>query len=210
MMITFSGVDGVGKSTIIEKVKDRLQNKYRKEVVLLRHRPGILPILSAIKHGRKGAEHIASVSMPRKGKNTNLLSSIMRFAYYFTDYIFGQVYVYFKYVLKGKIVVYDRYYFDFINDSKRSNIELNRDFVKVLYGFVFKPKLNFFLYADAETILARKQEMEAPEIDRLTLLYKQLFGQMSNRYKDSHYKIIENKELDNTLNTIMNSYAKLA
>ncbi|NQX97370.1 MAG: hypothetical protein HRT73_05750 [Flavobacteriales bacterium] len=210
MIITFSGVDGAGKTTIIEKVKNRLQSKYRKEVVLLRHRPGILPILSAIKHGKKEAEYIASVTLPRKGKNKNVLSSILRFSYYFTDYMVGQVYVYFKYVLRGKIVLYDRYYFDFINDAKRSNIQLNRSFLKALYRLVFKPKLNFFLYADAETILARKKEMIAPEIDQLTILYKRLFGQMSKEYKGSHYTIIENKELDVTLDTIMKSYAKLA
>lgn len=210
MVITFSGVDGAGKTTIIEKVKNRLQSKYRKEVVLLRHRPGILPILSAIKHGKKEAEQIASVTLPRKGKNKNILSSIVRFTYYFTDYMIGQVYVYFKYVLRGKIVLYDRYYFDFINDAKRSNIQLNRSFLKALYRLVFKPKLNFFLYADSATILARKKEMIAPEIDQLTILYKKLFGQMSKQYKNSHYTIIENKELDVTLNTIMKSYAKLA
>ncbi|MFB0924249.1 MAG: hypothetical protein QMB65_03035, partial [Vicingaceae bacterium] len=210
MVITFSGVDGAGKSTIIEIVKNRLQTKYRKKVVLLRHRPGILPILSAIKHGEKKAEQIASVTLPRKGKNNNVFSSVARFGYYFADYMIGQVYVYFKYVLRGKIVLYDRYYFDFINDAKRSNIQLNRSFVKALYRFVFKPKLNFFLYADAQTILARKQEMIAPEIDELTILYKQLFTQMSDKYKSSYYTIIENKELDVTLDKIMNSYAKLA
>jgi hypothetical protein len=75
---------------------------------------------------------------------------------------------------------------------------------------VFKPKLNFFLYADAETILARKKEMLAPEIEQLTVLYKNLFGQMSKQYKTSHYTIIENKNLELTLHTIMNTYAKLA
>jgi len=210
MVITFSGVDGAGKTTIIRKVKRSLESKYRKEVVLLRHRPGILPILSAIKHGKAAAEQIASVSMPRKGKNKNVISSFARFSYYFSDYIIGQVYVYFKYVLRGKIVLYDRYYFDFINDAKRSNIQLNRGFLKALYRLVFKPKLNFFLYADAETILARKKEMIAPEIDQLTDLYKNLFGQMSKQYKTSHYTIIENKNLELTLHTIMNTYAKLA
>ena len=210
MVITFSGVDGAGKTTIIRKVKRSLESKYRKEVVLLRHRPGILPILSAIKHGKAAAEQIASVSMPRKGKNKNVISSVARFSYYFSDYIIGQVYVYFKYVLRGKIVVYDRYYFDFINDAKRSNIQLNRGFLKALYRFVFKPRLNFFLYADAETIIARKKEMIAPEIDQLTILYKNLFGQMSKQYKTSHYTIIENKNLELTLHTIMNTYAKLA
>jgi len=210
LVITFSGVDGAGKTTIIGKVKTRLESKYRKEVVLLRHRPGILPILSAMKHGKEAAEHIASVTLPRKGKNKSMLSSLARFAYYFTDYMIGQVYVYFKYVLRGKVVLYDRYYFDFINDAKRSNIQLNKSFLKALYRFVFKPKLNFFLYADAETILARKQEMIAPEIEQLTILYKNLFGQMSKQYKSSHYTIIENKQLEVTLHTIMTTYAKLA
>jgi len=210
LVITFSGVDGAGKTTIIGKVKNSLESKYRKEVVLLRHRPGILPILSAIKYGKDAAEQIASDSMPRKGKNKNLVSSVARFGYYFSDYIIGQVYVYFKYVLKGKIVLYDRYYFDFINDAKRSNIQLNRSFLKALYRFVFKPKLNFFLYADSKTILARKKEMIAPEIDQLTILYKNLFGQMSKQYKTSHYTIIENKHIDITLDIIMNTYAKLA
>jgi thymidylate kinase len=210
LVITFSGVDGAGKTTIIGKVKTRLESQYRKEVVLLRHRPGILPILSAMKHGKQAAEQIASVTMPRKGKNKSVLSSLARFAYYFADYMVGQVYVYFKYVLRGKIVLYDRYYFDFINDAKRSNIQLNRCFLKALYLFVFKPKLNFFLYADSATILARKKEMIAPEIDQLTILYKNLFGQMSKQYKTSHYTIIENKHLEVTLNTIMNTYAKLA
>lgn len=210
MLITFSGVDGAGKTTIIEKVKNRLELKYRKEVVLLRHRPGILPILSAMKHGKEAAEQIASVTMPRKGNNKNVLSSLARFAYYFTDYMIGQVYVYFKYILRGKIVLYDRYYFDFINDAKRSNIQLNRGFLKALYRFVFKPKLNFFLYADAQTILSRKKEMVAPEIEQLTGLYQKLFTEMSRQYKNSHYTIIENKELDITLTTIMNTYAKVA
>ena len=210
LVITFSGVDGAGKTTIIGKVKRSLESKYRKEVVLLRHRPGLLPILSAIKHGKDAAEHIASVSMPRKGKNKNMLSSLARFGYYFADYMVGQIYVYFKYVLRGKIVLYDRYYFDFINDAKRSNIKLNRSFLRGLYRFVFKPKLNFFLYADAKTILARKKEMIAPEIDQLTILYKNLFVQMSKQYKTSHYTIIENKHLNVTLHTIMSTYAKLA
>jgi hypothetical protein len=70
--------------------------------------------------------------------------------------------------------------------------------------------LNFFLYADAATIRARKNEMMAPEIDKLTMRYKQLFGQMSKQYTSSHFTIIENIELEVTLNKIMKSYAKLA
>ena len=50
------GPDGAGKTTILTKVKELIEDKYKKEVVVLRHRPSILPILSAIKHGKKEAE----------------------------------------------------------------------------------------------------------------------------------------------------------
>jgi len=135
-MLTFSGVDGAGKTTIITEVKERLENKYRKEVVLLRHRPGILPILSAIKHGSAAkAEQKAGENIPRQGKNNNIVSSLFRFSYYYFDYLIGQIYVYFKYILRGKVVIYDRYYFDFINDAKRSNIRMNRNIIKKLFAF---------------------------------------------------------------------------
>jgi thymidylate kinase len=210
LVITFSGVDGAGKTTIIDKVKRKLETKYRKEVVLLRHRPGVLPILSAIKHGKKEAEQIASVTMPRLGNNNNVLSSLARFTYYFSDYMLGQIYVYFKYTLRGKIVLYDRYYFDFINDAKRSNIQLNRGFVKSLYRLVFKPDLNFFLYADAPTILSRKKEMVAEEIVRISSLYQKLFTEMERDYKTGVYTSIENKNLEDTLRKVLKSYQKVA
>lgn len=209
-VITFSGVDGAGKTTIIQNIKEQLQNKYRKDVVLLRHRPGILPILSAIRHGKEEAEKIASVTLPRKGKNSGILSSIARFSYYFGDYVLGQVYVYVNYTMRGKTVVYDRYYFDFINDAKRSNIELNRGFVQSLYRFIFKPDLNIFLYADAETILKRKQEMNKEEIVRISSLYKNLFGQLKEEKRKGTYTCIENKDLNDTINQVIASYQKVA
>ncbi|RZK61410.1 MAG: hypothetical protein EOO59_05145, partial [Hymenobacter sp.] len=42
LIITFSGVDGAGKSTVIEHVKERLEKKWRKRVVVIRHRPSVL------------------------------------------------------------------------------------------------------------------------------------------------------------------------
>ena len=54
--VTFSGVDGAGKSTVLENVKEILQRKYHRDIKVLRHRPSILPILSSVKHGKKKAE----------------------------------------------------------------------------------------------------------------------------------------------------------
>jgi thymidylate kinase len=209
-MVTFSGVDGAGKSTIIGIVKKTIEKKYRKEVVVLRHRPGILPILSAIKHGKVKAEKIAGTVLPRKGKNKSYLSSALRFAYYYLDYLIGQVYVYVKYILRGKIVVYDRYYFDFINDAKRTNIKVNKKVATALYCFVMKPKLNIFLYATVETILTRKQELNAADIYAMNKSYTSLFDALKLNSKKSRYTCIENNKLDNTVAAVLKEVAIVA
>lgn len=210
-IITLSGVDGVGKSTIVKNVQQQLQQKYRKEVILMRHRPGILPILSTAIYGsRSKAEKVAGDTIPRKGTNRNLLSSILRFSYYYTDYMLGQTYIYFKYIIRGKIVLYDRYYFDFIVDSERSNIRLNKGIIKKLYAFVYKPKLNILLWADPASVYSRKKELEPDTIFSLTNDYKKLFTAYNSKYEHSKYQTIENKDLDQTVSSIMKEFMKVA
>lgn len=202
LVITFSGVDGAGKSTVIENIKSQIEKGLRRKVIVRRHRPSLLPILSAWKYGKEAAEKKSASTLPRQGKNKSSLSSLIRFAYYYFDYFFGQFYVLFRYVWRGHVVIYDRYYFDFINDSKRSNISLSPHFTTWFYRFLVKPDLNFFLYASPEDILQRKRELDADTIKALTEQYLSLFEGLSNRYEKSKYIPIYNKELDQTLSTI--------
>ncbi|OWY20102.1 hypothetical protein C7N43_24340 [Sphingobacteriales bacterium UPWRP_1] len=204
MVITFSGVDGAGKSTVIQQLKTRLEKEHRKRVVVLRHRPSLLPILSALKHGRQKAEQLAAGNLPRQGNNHNALSSALRFAYYYTDYLLGQFYVFVRYTLSGHIVLYDRYYFDFISDSRRSNIRLPQRLTAFLYRFLLKPKHNFFLYAPPECILQRKQELSAQTIEQLTATYTGLFNKLNKKYRQSHYIALQNINLPETLTEIIN------
>lgn len=209
LVMTMSGVDGAGKSTIIEEVKQIISTKFRKKVVVIRHRPSILPILSAIKYGKEKAEAISASRLPRQGKNSSTFSSAIRFAYYYTDYIVGQVYIYAKYVLRGYTVIYDRYYFDFIEDAKRTNLKLNKSLVKWLYRFIYKPKLNIFLYAPPDVILKRKQEMNEVEIKALTSDYYQLFKKYDSSRPKEKYMSIENIDKTSTLETIVKEYVKV-
>jgi len=199
LVITFSGVDGAGKSTVIEHVKETLEKKWRKRVVVIRHRPSVLPILSAWKYGKAGAEARSVQSLPRQGQNHGLGSSLARFAYYYADYVVGQAVIWLRHTRRGHVVLYDRYYFDFINDGRRSNIHLPARLTQALYAFVNKPRLNFFLYADPQEILRRKQELSASTITQLTQQYQALFGQLGARYRRSRYVPIENQDLDTTL-----------
>lgn len=205
-MLTFSGVDGAGKSTILNEVKEMLQKKYRKKVVVIRHRPSMLPILSAWKYGKEEAEKKCVESLPRQGKNKSLLSSVGRFSYYYFDYLLGQLVVYCRYTLRGYIVLYDRYYFDFIVDGRRSNISINKSFIKNLYLFVYKPQLNIFLYASPEVILKRKKELSAIDITQLTNDYTRLFSRLG---QSNQYMCIENIDKGKTMNTIEQAIIQL-
>ena len=201
--ITFSGVDGAGKSTVIENIAYKVEKQLRKPVVVLRHRPSVLPILSVWTKGKEKAHQDTISSLPRQGKNGSFLSSLLRFTYYYCDYLFGQFVIYFKYISRGYVVIYDRYYFDFINDSKRSNIILPKSISKLGYNFLLKPKFNFFLFADANVILNRKKELTKATIEELTKEYSSLFDSLRVKSNSSVYESINNEELDVTLNHIV-------
>ncbi|MDI9310782.1 MAG: phosphotransferase [Limnohabitans sp.] len=201
--ITFSGVDGAGKSTIIENISYQIEKQLRKPVIVLRHRPSILPILSVWTKGKEKAHQDVISSLPRQGKNKNFLSSFVRFAYYYTDYVVGQFIIYCKYILRGYVVIYDRYYFDFINDGKRSNIVLPKWITQFGYYFLLKPKYNFFLFADADTILARKQELSKATIEKLNTDYRTLFSKLQSKSHQTTYKAVKSETVETTLHTIL-------
>ncbi|MEM7368417.1 MAG: hypothetical protein AAF587_07415 [Bacteroidota bacterium] len=204
--ITFTGVDGAGKSTILYEFKQLLTEKYRREVVVLRQRPSLLPILSSFKYGKQEAEKRAANTLPRQGTNKNRLSSLLRFLWYFTDYILGQWYIEWKYNRRGKVLLYDRYYYDYIVDSRRANIVLSASWIRRLFAFVFTPEVNILLYASPDLILSRKQELSREDIEGLTERMLGLFSAYDQKYRHSVFLPIENIHLEETLQRIESAY----
>ena len=195
--ISFSGVDGAGKTTILKIVKEKLSGNGHK-VIEIRSRPSILPILSSFKYGKKQAEKNATVALPRKGTNESKLSSLLRFSYYLTDYVLGQFYIYFRYTRYGYVIVYDRFYFDYIIDAKRANLVISPRVARFFLRFIKEPDLNIFLYAPVEIIEQRKQELDAVTIQLLTEGYLNLFDDLE-RLSKKKYLCIENIDLSDTI-----------
>ncbi|MEM7656526.1 MAG: hypothetical protein AAF399_10390 [Bacteroidota bacterium] len=197
--ITLSGVDGAGKSTILAHLQEMLENKYRRKVVSLRQRPSILPILSSFKYGKAEAEAKAAATLPRQGTNQSKFSSLLRFSWYYLDYLLGQWIVRLKVNHRSRILLYDRYYFDYIADSRRANIALSPKLIRWLYRGVLKPELNIVLVASPDIILARKQELSREDIVQLTTAYTDLFQSLDDKDSDSRYLILQNHDLSTTL-----------
>ncbi|MFM1999781.1 MAG: hypothetical protein RL204_1728, partial [Bacteroidota bacterium] len=207
-IITFSGVDGAGKSTVIEHVKTHLEKVMRRRVVVIRHRPSLLPILSAYTHGKAQAEKMAADRLPRKGTNKSTFSSLLRFGYYYVDYLFGQFIVMVKYTMRGYVVLYDRYYYDFMHDSKRSNIKVPEYITNFGFKFLMKPSLNFYLYASAAAIRKRKQELEVDEINELSAKYLKQFNELNMKQGAARFVTIHNVHLENTLRVIQHQISQ--
>jgi thymidylate kinase len=207
-IITFSGVDGAGKSTVIEHVKTHLEKVMRRRVVVIRHRPSLLPILSAYTHGKKEAEKMAAERLPRKGTNRSVMSSLFRFGYYYIDYLIGQFVVKIKYTMRGYVVLYDRYYYDFMHDSKRSNITLPPFVTNLGFKLLMKPQLNFFLYASASAIRKRKQELDIEEINELSEKYLKHFDALNREEGSARFVTIHNVHLENTLRVIQHQISQ--
>ncbi|MCA6362164.1 MAG: hypothetical protein IM638_03955 [Bacteroidetes bacterium] len=212
-IVTFSGVDGAGKSTVINTLRERIEKRTRRRVVVLRHRPSVLPIISAWRHGKAKAEKLATDAMPTTHAQSGKVSSLLRFTYYYADYLFGQFYVFFRYNLRGDIVIYDRYYFDFIHNPERSNIRLPQRLAKLCYKFLLKPDFNFFLYAPVEVIYARKQEMSRTAISAIMDRYLNFFRTAAVS-APRRYVPVQNLDLKQTISQIetiiFSRYEKMA
>ncbi len=200
--ITLSGVDGAGKTTIINQLTQALAQQYRRPVKVLRHRPSVLPIISRLLGKKQPA---AAYQMPHSGSNNSQAASLLRFAYYLFDYCVGQFYVALKYHTRGYIVVYDRYYFDFISDMRRSNLRLPQWVARCGYRLLLKPKVNVYLFAPSHIIRARKKELSPLAIDALQANYKALFKGLARKSKKATYKTIENIDQQATLRAIMHT-----
>lgn len=206
-VITFSGIDGVEKTTVIDIISKKLVDRYRKDIVLIGRRPGILPFRDDMKRGKKD-KHVKLKPKNRSQKQIKLFS-MLRFCYYFLDYQIGQIYVYFRYVLRGKVVVYDRYYFDFINDAKSANIKLNHGIVKWLYRLIYKPDLSFYLFNDTETVLSRRVKLSAQEIIKMNANYQDLFSEYEQKKKLNYIKV-KTDDPNQTISLIMGELRRIA
>ena len=158
-IVGFFGVDGCGKSTLIEVIK----NDLNKEKVKFKHfhfRPGFLPYLNKNKNIVKSGFEI---SKPR-----NIVLSIIVFLYYWLDCFLGLI----IYKLLGyDLIIWERPLKDAIIFPKRYSMKINRflKFIELKFPFRY---LIFFIHCNPDLIFSRKDELSLDQIKFYSNLYK--------------------------------------
>ncbi|MFI3278464.1 MAG: hypothetical protein SNH13_00950 [Rikenellaceae bacterium] len=185
--ISFSctGVDGVGKSTIIDGIIAILSQTSR--VNLYHHRPTIIGNIGEVAYKTGLIKEVdKDFNKPHRAKKNGVISSILRLSYYSLDYIGGYWLKCRRQMFKREVVIFDRYFSDIIVDSRRSSIYLNTKFL-YYWSKLFIPKMqyNFLITAQTDIILSRKQELNSEEIEHINAKMEYLASKKG-------YHLIEN------------------
>lgn len=168
-VIVILGTDGSGKSTIINHITPILNEGFHKGVIYNHLRPNAIPDLGIILGKKEQIKDVTVVSNPHAEKQSGLLVSLIRWGYYMIDYTLGYMKVVSPIIhLKSKIFIFDRYYYDYYIDQKRSKTNLPYWIVRFGEILLPKPDLILCLGGDPEKIYERKPETSLQEVTKQT------------------------------------------
>jgi thymidylate kinase len=203
--VAFLGTDGAGKSTIIHKVSYPLKTAMHGQIEFEHLRPNLLPSLASL-FGQP--EQKGPITDPQSLKPSGFAISLIRISYYAIDYVVGYwVKVFPAMVKRSCIWIFDRYFYDYLIDQRRSRISLPKCIVRLFLLFVPKPDIILCLGTDPGLIHARKPELSFQESQR-QLTELQDFSKKTHRsvWIDTGCSIEESA--DNALKAITSRIAR--
>lgn len=197
LMISFSGPDGCGKTTVIELLRRRLAVN---PPLLFHFRPELLPNLGEVGAKARVLKEVdRNFDRPHRASRKGNLNSFLRLGYYSLDYILGYAVKILPLRQRKHIVFFDRYFTDIIVDGERSCIFLGSGFLARLRHLVPQCEYCFLFRVDPDRIFSRKQELSKGDIGRI---YSRL-ELLAARSKNCHW-IDNNATPEDAVEQIMN------
>lgn len=171
-VIAVLGTDGSGKSTIINAITPWLNQGFHHGVIYNHLRPNVIPDLGVMFGKKKaiGKGEVPTVcSDPHGQKPSGFVGSLVRWGYYLLDYTFGYMKSVWKTIhIHSKVFIFDRYYYDYYIDQRRSRTSLPRWILRLGECMVPTPDLILCLGGDPQKIYNRKPETSLEEVTRQT------------------------------------------
>ncbi|WP_050698565.1 hypothetical protein [Anaeromassilibacillus senegalensis] len=187
--VAFLSPDGGGKSTVISSVSKTVCGSFY-GIEQIYFRPHLLKNLGHYNplHPSDEAE---SNPDPHGKELNNPLKSMLRYFYYNMDYLLGTWCKVLPLKIRKKLVLFDRYYYDYYVDLKRYQYRLPKWFPKAFAWSIPKPNLVFILDAPAEVLYERKQELPLNELARQRLEYQKVAKSLPNAHLIDATKPVE-------------------
>mgnify|MGYP001434393002 CR=1 FL=1 len=188
MIIAFLGVDGSGKSTVIEQFTRKVHSDWS-EIKYIHFRPNLF-----LKSSSNGP-----VTNPHEGKSRGLFVSMIKSIYFIIEYNVAFIFNYFN---PGQLIIYDRYSYDIIADPQRTKFSLPSWLSRAMIWIIPSPNLIFYLHAPVDVLYERKKEINKSDLS--AILDKYLILSKVHKF----HEIDTNTPLEETIDKILLIYYK--
>lgn len=196
MLITFSGLDGAGKSTLIEFVSTTLEQKRRAVRVLhLNDEVGIYAVLRSLRDRVRGRREVALVPgapdprsqklqrpSPRgwrgvlsRWRTAIVWNKPVRRLLYLVDLAIFQGYRFWLETVRGRVLIMDRYFYDTLVDVTNGRPRLWTRFLERLTP---EPTVPVFLDISPEESFRRKREFSIDYLRHRADVYHNVFARV--------------------------------
>ena len=166
IIVSFMGVDGSGKSTLIELLRKKLKNKFRK-IKYIHLRPYLILL-----------DKSTVQANPHKSKKTwPILLNFFRILYWLIIYRF------FFYLFANnskQLIIFDRYAHDLMIDPIRYKFKLPNRITKFILNLFPNPTLWIVLNAPLKVLEKRKKELPTKELKKQIRSYLNFAKQRKN------------------------------
>ena len=183
MLITFSGLDGAGKSTLIGWLQAALQKQGRAVAVL--HMHDDVGVYAYLRAARDWTRRLLG-RPPRRGgdggarsvRNALVWSATLRCVVYPIDLLIFALYRFYVEKITHRVLLMDRYFYDTLVDlSKNGSGAVHR----LLQLLTPTPDVPVFLDVPPEHAFARKGEYSLPYLERRWIAYQSVFSGVPER-----------------------------
>ena len=165
--VAFLGPDGVGKSTVIEKIARHLAPAFRRKNVY-----HLRPFFGHRQASVRCNPH------PQRAVPRGLFSSLTKLALWWLDFTVGYFMTAFLDKIQSTLVLSDRYYHDILVDPKRYRYGGPLWLARWVGKLVPQPDLTIILDAEPVVVQSRKQEVPLEETCRQRVAYRKLLAEL--------------------------------